>query len=250
MSHFEPQIRPCKPENEQTTLIRLRQVIKQYHTTGGKFTALKGIDLDICPGELVGIIGKSGAGKTTLVNMIAGIDHPTSGEILINGVAVHKMNENELALWRGRTVGVIYQNFQLMLTLSLLNNIMLPMDFCGLWQRRISAERALELLDAVELEDHAYKLPSAISGGQQQRVAIARALANDPPIIVADEPTGRLDSVTAETIFQIFDRLVKAGKTLVMVSHDESLAQRASRLIHITDGQIAADSHGMGEPEA
>ncbi|NPV74981.1 MAG: ABC transporter ATP-binding protein [Anaerolineae bacterium] len=249
MHHLDPQPPPCESESEPKALIQLRQVVKRYRSAGGEFTALKGISLDIYPGELVGIVGKSGAGKTTLVNMITGIDHPTSGEILVNGVAIHKMNENQLALWRGRTVGVIYQNFQLMPTLSLLNNIMLPMDFCGLWQRRISAERALELLRAVELEDHAYKLPSAISGGQQQRVAIARALANDPPILIADEPTGRLDSVTAETIFQIFIRLVEAGKTLVMVTHDESLACRASRVIHIADGQITGDSRPRGEGE-
>jgi putative ABC transport system ATP-binding protein len=229
------------PAGEKPAIIQLRRVVKQYHTEGGVFPALKGVDLDVYPGELVGIIGKSGAGKTTLVNMITGIDHPTSGTIVVNGVQVHEMEENQLALWRGRNLGVIYQNFQLMPTLSLMNNIMLPMDFCGLWQRKNSPERALELLREVELEEHSYKLPAAISGGQQQRVAIARALANDPPIIIADEPTGRLDSVTAETIIQIFLKLAERGKTLVIVTHDESLAKRVSRLVRISDGQIQED---------
>lgn len=230
------------PFADQQALIQLRGVVKQYHTESGEFSALKGINLDIFPGELVGIIGKSGAGKTTLVNMITGIDHPTSGTILVNGVQVHAMEENRLALWRGRNLGVVYQNFQLMPTLSLLNNVLLPMDFCGLWRARTSTGKALELLRDVELEEHACKLPSAISGGQQQRVAIARALANDPSIIIADEPTGRLDSVTAETVIRIFLNLVNRGKTLVIVTHDESLANRVSRLIRIHDGQIHEDS--------
>ncbi|MEJ2707910.1 MAG: ABC transporter ATP-binding protein [Anaerolineales bacterium] len=219
-------------------LIRLRNVSKVYKNEAGGFEALKGIDLDVYPGEFVGIIGKSGAGKTTLVNMLTGVDHLTSGEVWVDGIPVHDLDENELALWRGHTLGIIYQSFHLMPTLSLLDNVLLPMDFCGLYQGQASAEHALELLHQVELEDHAYKPPAAISGGQQQRVAIARALANDPPLIIADEPTGRLDSVTAETIFQIFTRLVQRGKTILMVTHDRSLSRRVSRVIRIVDGRI------------
>jgi putative ABC transport system ATP-binding protein len=228
------------PENIQTTpLIRLRNLEKSYKTAAGDFKALKGINLDVYPGEFVGIVGKSGAGKTTLVNMITGVDHMTKGEVWVNDTPIHKLNENQLALWRGRTLGIIYQSFYLMPTLSLLDNVMLPPDFSGTFHNRESPERAIELLRQVELEDHAHKPPSAISGGQQQRVAIARALANDPPIIVADEPTGRLDSSTAETIFQIFLQLVEQGKTILMVTHDRSLGKRVSRTLNIIDGEIA-----------
>ncbi|MCJ7532821.1 MAG: ABC transporter ATP-binding protein, partial [Anaerolineales bacterium] len=198
-------------------LIRLRGVRKTYRTAAGDFPALRGIDLDVYPGEFIGILGKSGAGKTTLVNLLTGVDHLTSGEIWVGGVPIHQLDENQLALWRGRNVGVVYQSFQLLPSLTLLDNIMLPMDFCGFFKPLISPARARELLRQVELEEHAYKLPTAISGGQQQRVAIARALANDPPVLVADEPTGRLDSITAETIFQIFTELIAQGKTIVMV---------------------------------
>jgi putative ABC transport system ATP-binding protein len=219
-------------------LIQLRGVTKVYRTAAGESAALKGIDLDVYPGEFIGIIGKSGAGKTTLANMVTGVDHLTTGEVWVNGVSVHKMGEDALALWRGLTLGVIYQSFHLLPSLSLLDNIMLPMDLCGQYHPRRSPERAMQLLREVELEDHANKPPSAISGGQQQRVAIARALANDPPILVADEPTGRLDSTTAETIFQIFLKLVEQGKTILMVTHDQSLAQRVSRVVQIVDGEI------------
>ncbi len=219
-------------------LIRMRGVIKDYEGPTGSFRALKGIDLEIQPGEFLAVVGKSGAGKTTLINMLTGVDHLTGGEVWIDGLPVHELDENRLALWRGRKMGIIYQSFYLMPTLSLLANVLLPMDFCGLYQGKRSAERGLDLLRQVELEDHAHKLPSTISGGQQQRVAIARALANDPPIIVADEPTGRLDSVTAELIFKIFLELVERGKTIVMVTHDRSLAQRVTRTVHLADGEI------------
>jgi len=219
-------------------LIRLRGVRKTYRTPAGDFPALRGIDLDVYPGEFVGILGKSGAGKTTLVNLLTGVDHLTSGEIWVGGEPIHQLDENHLALWRGRNVGVVYQTFQLLPSLTLLDNIMLPMDFCGYYKPLISSARARELLRQVELEDHAYKLPTAISGGQQQRVAIARALANDPPVLVADEPTGRLDSITAETIFQIFTELIAQGKTIVMVTHDLSLAERVSRPVWMSDGAI------------
>ena len=219
-------------------IIRLRGAVKEYQTASGSFRALKGADLDVYPGEFLSIVGKSGAGKTTLINMITGVDHMTSGEVWIDGMPVHAMDENRLALWRGRKMGIIYQSFHLMPSLSLLDNVMLPMDFCGMYAGRQSTARALHLLKQVELENHAYKRPSAISGGQQQRVAIARALANDPPIIVADEPTGRLDSVTAELIFSIFLELVAAGKTIIMVTHDRSLAQRTTRTLQIVDGEL------------
>lgn len=219
-------------------LIRLRGVRKTYRTPAGDFPALRGIDLDVYPGEFIGILGKSGAGKTTLVNLLTGVDHLTSGEIWVGGVPIHQLDENQLALWRGRNVGVVYQSFQLLPSLTLLDNIMLPMDFCGFFKPLISPARARELLRQVELEEHAYKLPTAISGGQQQRVAIARALANDPPVLVADEPTGRLDSITAETIFQIFTELIAQGKTIVMVTHDLSLAERVSHPVWMSDGAI------------
>jgi len=222
-------------------LIRLQGVVKAYQTAAGEFLALKGIDLDVRSGEFIGVLGKSGAGKTTMINLISGVDHLTSGEIMVQDVPVHALNENQAARWRGRNLGVIFQSFQLMPTLSLLNNVALAMDFSGNFRGRSSRERAMDLLRQVELEEHAYKLPSAISGGQQQRVAIARALANDPPILVADEPTGRLDTTTAETIFKIFERLVADGRTLIMVSHDPSFVNRYSRVVWLADGQITEE---------
>jgi ABC-type lipoprotein export system ATPase subunit len=213
-------------------------VVKNYKTAVGDFPALKGIDLDIKGGEFVSVIGKSGSGKTTLINMIAGIDRPTDGEVWVNGTAVHELNENQMARWRGRNLGIVFQFFQLLPMLSLVENIMLPMDFCNTFPLREREERALHLLEQMELADHAYKLPSAISGGQQQRVAIARALANDPPVILADEPTGNLDSKTAETVFEMFNKLVSEGKTIIIVTHDSGLAKRAERTALIADGEI------------
>jgi len=231
-SRFPPEISNHQP------LIRLRQVVKVYRTAAGDFPALKGLDLDVEAGEFLAITGKSGAGKTTLVNMITGTDALTSGMVEVGGVNIHQLDENRRALWRGRHLGVIYQSFHLLPNLTLLDNILLPMDFCGLYRRRASRERAMDLLRQMEMADHAHKLPSQISGGQQQRVAIARALANDPPLIVADEPTGRLDSVTAEVIFRIFQQLVAQGKTLVMVTHDRTIAGRVSRMLTIQDGEV------------
>jgi len=226
-------------------LIQLRQVYKVYETTAGDFPALRGINADVHPGEFLGVIGKSGAGKSTLMNMITGVDHLTSGEVIIhneNGpVSIHTLSEDALALWRGRSMGVVYQSFQLLPMLTLVENILLPMDLCGLYNRTESRARALELLRMVELEEHAYKLPNYISGGQQQRVAIARALANDPPILIADEPTGSLDSVTAEHVFEVFEHLIENGKTIIMVTHDNSLAPRFTRHLVIQDGEIIPD---------
>jgi len=218
--------------------VQLRDVVKIYQTAAGGFTALKGINAEFHPGEFLGIIGKSGAGKSTLVNMITGVDTLTSGEVWVDDTPVHSLNEDELALWRGQHMGVVYQSFELMPTLSLLDNVLLPMDFCGAYNGRQSIDRAKELLAMVGLEEHMHKPPSRISGGQQQRVAIARALANDPPIVVADEPTGNLDSATAEEIFELFEALVRQGKTLVMVTHDRTLAERFSRVLSIVDGEI------------
>jgi len=239
-----PGRKPAASHDKTTSiepLIRLRGVEKDYLTASGVFPALRGIDLDIYPGEFVAVVGKSGAGKTTLLNMLTGVDHLTGGEVWVEGAPVHAMGETQLAIWRGPNLGVIYQSFHLMPTLSLIQNVMLPMDFNGLFHPRKSVDRAMELLTQVGLEDHAHKLPSAISGGQQQRVAIARALANDPPVIVADEPTGRLDSSTAEIIFHMFQRLVDQGKTILMVTHDHSLARRVSRTIQLVDGRVIAE---------
>jgi putative ABC transport system ATP-binding protein len=226
--------------NNDQPIIRMRGVVKAYRTVAGEFDALKGIDLDVYSGEFLGIIGKSGAGKTTLINILTGVDHLTAGEVWVDGMPIHKLDENRLATWRGRKIGIIYQSFYLMPTLSLLDNVVLPMDMSGSFRGGKSYQRAAELLRMVELEEHAHKLPSAISGGQQQRVAIARALANDPQLIIADEPTGRLDSVTAETIFQVFTQMVDQGKTILMVTHDQSLAQRMSRTMQLVDGEFSA----------
>lgn len=227
-------------------LIELRGVGKRYATAAGDFVALQQVNLQIDPHEFVAVVGKSGSGKSTLINMITGIDQPSSGEILVGDTAVHRLNENGIAEWRGRQIGVVFQFFQLLPTLTVLENVMLPMDFCNLYSGRERHDRALYLLDQVDMRAHAYKLPSAISGGQQQRVAIARALANDPPIIVADEPTGNLDSKTADAVFQLFTDLVTGGKTILMVTHDEDLAHRVTRTVTIADGMIVADTRTVG----
>ena len=228
----------------ESALIELHNVVKVYSSAAGEFTALKGINMQVRQGEFVGIIGKSGAGKSTLLNMITAVDHLTSGEVLIHTdgspISVHTMNEDRVALWRGQTLGVIFQSFQLLPMLTLVENITLPMDLCGTFSPKQSRARALELLRLVEIEEHADKLPAYISGGQQQRVAIARALANDPPILVADEPTGSLDSVTAEHIFELFKHLVNdQGKTILMVTHDRSFAPHFTRTLGIADGELA-----------
>jgi ABC-type lipoprotein export system ATPase subunit len=229
--------------------IQLRDIVKTFSTAAGDFTVLKSIDAEFNPGEFVGVIGKSGSGKSTLINMITGIDRPTSGEVIIGDTEVHRLSENQLAIWRGRNLGIVFQFFQLLPMLTLLENIMLPMDFCNMYSPRQRKERALELLRMVEMEEHAYKLPTAISGGQQQRVAIARALANDPPILLADEPTGNLDSKTAEIIFKMFEDLARQGKTVIMVTHDSSLAQRVSRTLLIVDGEIVNEFIARALPQ-
>jgi putative ABC transport system ATP-binding protein len=222
-------------------LIELRSVVKTYQSAAGSFTALKSVDLQVDRGEFLAIVGKSGSGKSTLINMITGIDRPSAGQVLVGDAAVHTFSEGQMAAWRGRTLGIIFQFFQLLPALSIVENVMLPMDFCNIYAPRERRERAMQLLSQVEMEGNAHKLPSAVSGGQQQRVAIARALANDPPILVADEPTGNLDSRTAAAVFGLFERLVAGGKTIVMVTHDQDLAQRASRAIVVADGQIVEE---------
>jgi len=230
-----------RSDDPNRPFIELVNVVKTFKNAAGEFEVLKGINAHFNRGEFVGVIGKSGSGKSTLINMITGIDRPTSGEIYVGDVAVHTLNENQMAIWRGKNMGIVFQFFQLLPTLSLLENIMLPMDFCNVYEPHERKEKAMDLLRLVEMEDHADKLPTAISGGQQQRVAIARALANDPPIVIADEPTGNLDSKTADAIFTLFEGLVKQGKTIVMVTHDSSLAKRASRTLLIADGEIVSE---------
>jgi putative ABC transport system ATP-binding protein len=228
---------PQARENDPA-IIRLQSVSKVYRTAAGDVTALKDITAEFRRGEFVGIVGKSGAGKSTLVNMITGIDHISDGQVQVDGISIHEMNEDQAALWRGQKIGVIFQSFELLPQLSLIDNVMLPMDFCGTFKPRKSLQRAKHLLTQVGLEEHMQKPPTKISGGQQQRVAIARALANDPAIIVADEPTGNLDSATAEDIMSLFESLVREGKTIVMVTHDRSHAARFSRTIEIADGEL------------
>ena len=223
---------------ENRPIIDLREVNKYYKTAIGDYHALEGVDLQINAGEFVSIIGKSGSGKTTLLNMITGIDRPTTGEVWVNGTGAHKLNENQMARWRGKNLGIVFQFFQLLPMISVIENIMLPMDFCRTYPIHERRERAMELLELVELADHAHKLPTALSGGQQQRVAIARALANDPPVVIADEPTGNLDSKTAESVFTLFNDLVAKGKTIIIVTHDSGLAKRTHRTALIADGEI------------
>jgi len=219
-------------------LIELRSIVKTYESAAGKFTVLKSVDVMVDGGEFVAIIGKSGSGKSTLINMVTGIDRPTSGEVLVGDTAVHTLSESQMAVWRGKNLGIIFQFFQLLPTLSLIENVMLPMDFCDMFTPRERRKRAMSLLEQVDMAEMAHKLPSTVSGGQAQRVAIARALANDPPILVADEPTGSLDSKTAGAVFELFEDLIKQGKTILMVTHDNDLARRATRAVIVVDGQV------------
>ena len=244
-------------DKNQNIIIQMQDVFKTYVTGDTPFVALDHVNIDIKQGEFLGITGKSGAGKTTLLNMISGVSELTSGNILFHWVGnespspaipIQTLNEDKLALWRGENLGIIYQSFELMPTLNLVENVMLPSDFLGTYQPTLSKKRALELLELVEIADHAYKLPAHISGGQKQRVAIARALVNEPHLIIADEPTGNLDSVTAETILQIFERLVDEGRTIIMVTHDESFAPRFSRRLQIADGAVSSPSDNVPRP--
>jgi putative ABC transport system ATP-binding protein len=222
------------------TLIELRSVFKSYETGAGQVPVLKDINLQVGEGEFIGLVGPSGSGKSTLINMITGIDRPTSGDVWVAGQQLNDMSENKLARFRGEHIGVIFQFFQLLPTLTVIENVMLPMDFCRMWKRRERRERAMELLDLVEVPEIADKLPSQTSGGQQQRAAIARALANDPKLVVGDEPTGNLDTVSAGLIFALFEELVAQGKTLIMVTHDRELAKLVPRIEELRDGRLVA----------
>ena len=230
-------------ENNAEPIIQIRDVVKNFQVGDAEVNILKGISFDVNQGEFVSIVGPSGNGKSTLLNMVTGIDRPSDGEITVTGKPVHKMSENKLAAWRGDKVGIIFQFFQMLPALSLLQNVILPMDFAGKYSTKERKERAMDLLEMVGLADQADKLPSMVSGGQQQRAAIARALANDPPLLVGDEPTGNLDSKTATDVFDLFSQLVESGKTMLMVTHDKELAERVPRRIEITNGRITKDEH-------
>jgi putative ABC transport system ATP-binding protein len=219
-------------------MISLQQVSKTYETPAGKFSALKDVDLEIQSGEFVGVVGKSGSGKSTLLNMVAGIDRPSSGSVAVAGTSIHALSENRLAVWRGRNVGVVFQFFQLLPTLTAAENVMLPMDFCKTFPLRERRQRATGLLERVGVGAQADKLPATLSGGEQQRVAIARALANEPPLVLADEPTGNLDSVTAKAILDLFRDMANRGTTVVIATHEADIARVIDRRIEISDGVL------------
>jgi putative ABC transport system ATP-binding protein len=223
-------------------MIDLRGVTKVYQTSAGPFPALRGVDLRVHRGEFVAVVGKSGSGKSTLINMFTGIDHPTGGELIVAQTRIRELSEGQMAEWRGRHLGIVFQFFQLLPTLTVVENVMLPMDLAEMYRTEERYERAIHLLELVGIADDAAKFPSAVSGGQQQRAAIARALANDPPIVVADEPTGNLDSRAADAIFQLFESLVTDGKTILMVTHDDELANQVPRALTIADGLIVEEA--------
>ena len=225
------------------TIIDLHQVVKTYNSPSGPFTALQDINLRIQAGEFVAVVGKSGSGKTTLLNVLAGIDRPTRGTISVDGTQVHLLSESQLAEWRGRTIGLVFQFFQLLPTLTVAENVMLPMDFVKIIPAAERRSRALELLDRVGIRDQADKLPASLSGGEQQRAAIARALANDPPILLADEPTGNLDEHTRTSVLELFDHLNADGRTIIVVTHERDIGRYAGRQLTLVDGRVADDAH-------
>jgi ABC-type lipoprotein export system ATPase subunit len=231
-----------------TPMIELRRVVKTFSNAAGSFDALRSIGLRLMPGEFVSIVGRSGSGKSTLLNMITGIDHPTSGEVLVGGTDIYRLSESRRALWRGNNVGIVFQFFQLLPMLTLLENVMLPMDYVGAFAFDERPERARTLLESVGLGSHAHSLPAAVSIGHQQCAAIARALATDPPLIVADEPTGNLDSRSAAVIIDLFSGLASQGKTIAMVTHDPSLTERTSRTVIISDGELVNETIARAFP--
>ncbi len=228
----------------ESRLIELHGVTKAYDVAAGKFMALKGIDMEVNEGEFVAVVGKSGSGKSTLINMITGIDNPTSGEVFVTSTPVHALDQEQLAVWRGKNVGIVFQFFQLLPTLTIAENVVLPMDFCNTFPVSERRERAMSLLEKVGIAEQADKLPSDLSGGQQQRAAIARALANEPPLLLADEPTGNLDSQTSEAVMQLFANLAAEGKTVVMVTHERDLSRYFTRTVTLSDGIIASNVGG------
>jgi len=221
-------------------MIKLRNVSKVYDTAAGPFTALRNLDLDVHPGELVALVGKSGSGKSTLLNVIGGIDTPSTGTVTVAGETIQTMNESRLAEWRGRKVGFIFQFFQLLPTLTAAENVMLPMDFCGGVRPRERRRRAMELLDRFAVAQQADKLPASLSGGEQQRVAIARALANEPAVVLADEPTGNLDSTNGGAVLDLFRSLASGGTTVLIATHDRDVARVIDRTIELADGSVSA----------
>ena len=229
---------PFYPEQTESTLIAFEGVNKTYRTGPLEYTALSNVDLSIAKGEFVAVVGPSGSGKSTLLNLVAGIDRPTVGRVRVGDVDVGALDEDAAARWRGRNVGVVFQFFQLIPALTLLENVVMPMDFCGVHAPHARAGIARELLERFGVAEHADKFPSQVSGGEQQRAAIARALANDPPVLVADEPTGNLDSTNASAVMDHFVDLSRRGRTILMVTHDRELAARAGRLVTVRDGHL------------
>jgi putative ABC transport system ATP-binding protein len=227
----------------KTPIVDVQNVIKKFAVGNTEVTILKGISFKVYAGEFVIIVGPSGNGKSTLLNMCTGIDYPNDGSVLVTGEDIHRMNANRQSLWRGKSVGIVFQFFQMMPTLTLLNNVMLPMELAGKYRGRERRQRAEYLLEMVGLQEQMHKLPSMVSGGQQQRAAISRALANDPPLLIADEPTGNLDPTSARLVFDIFKKLVDEGKTIMMVTHDKELAAQVSRQIEIVNGRISRDEY-------
>jgi putative ABC transport system ATP-binding protein len=235
--------------NKPQPLIDLRRVVKTYHSLAGSVTALQGMDLQVYPGEFLVVTGKSGSGKTTLINIVTGLDRSTSGEIWITGAPLHHFSPEKAARLRGKTMGVVFQSFELLPTLTVLQNVMLPMDFAKRYALKEQHQRAMQLLEQVDIAEHAKKYPTALSGGQQQRLAIARAMANDPAILVADEPTGSLDSATATAVIDLFADLVRQGRTILLATHDKDVAKRGSRIITLADGQIIGSESGIPSKE-
>jgi putative ABC transport system ATP-binding protein len=241
---------PVRYESLGCPIIRMRAITKIFKTAAGETTVLKDINIEVPQGQFMAIVGRSGSGKSTLVNMITGIDHPSSGTVEVGNLPIHQMPESAMAVWRGKHLGIVFQFFQLLPMLTLIENVMLPMDFCNIYSPASREERAFGLLRQVGLEGLAHKLPGAVAGGQQQSAAVARALANDPPILIADEPTGNLDSNTAEQVMCIFEELIDQGKTILLVTHDHSLAQRTNRILLISDGELVNELVAAAFPGA
>lgn len=240
---------PVTPLPPGEPVVHMRGVTKVFHTAAGDFTVLKDVSVDVRQGEFVSVVGRSGSGKSTLANMLTGIDHPTGGTVAVGGVKIHDLPESRMAVWRGKNLGIVFQFFQLLPMLTLIENVMLPMDFCNIYAPASREERAMALLRRVGLAHMAHKLPGAAAGGQQQSAAVARALANDPPILIADEPTGNLDSNTAAEVMDLFDELVAQGKTILMVTHDPTLVRRTGRMLLISDGELVNEAVAGAFPD-